>query len=87
MNISHYLFRSLQCSYFCGWTAAEQSKQSEQWVVVALKLQQSVTRMLLGKLKEIEVIRSDKCSSSFVLPTDAVCCVLLHYALLTVNFT
>lgn len=56
-------------------------------MVVALKLQQSVTRMLLGKLKEIEVIRSDKCSSSFVLPTDAVCCVLLHYALLTVNFT
>lgn len=84
MNISQYLFRSLQCSYFCGWTAAEQSKQ---WVVVALKLQQSVTKMLLGKLKEIEVIRSDKCSSSFVLPTDAVCCVLLHYALLTVNFT
>lgn len=83
MNISQYLFRSLQCSYFCGWTAAEQSKQ---WVVVALKLQQSVTKMLLGKLKEIEVIRSDKCSSSFVLPTDAVCCVLLHYALLAVNF-
>lgn len=44
-------------------------------------------RMLLGKLKEIEVIKSDKCSSSFVLPTDAVCCVLLHYALLAVNFT
>lgn len=56
-------------------------------MVVALKLRKSVTRMLLGKLKEIEVIRSDKCSSNFVLPTDAVCCVLLHYALLAVNFT
>lgn len=51
MNILQCLFRSLQCSCSRGRTATE---QSEQWVVVALKLRQTVTRMLLGITRKLK---------------------------------